>query len=94
MTDEEESKKKEFARIQPVKIQKAMTPEEVEAHKKQLEQYYSSQKVAAIEELVSTPGAAALPKQSKFTTFFFSFFCILLFVGFCIGFFLNYFLKT
>lgn len=93
MAEEEESKKTEFAKISPIKVEKAMTASEIEAHKKQLEQYYSGQKVEEIEKILSDSQqitAAANTKKHSKVKFFVS---ILVFVFFWLGVLMSYFLD-
>ena len=51
MSIDEESKK--IAKIEPSKIHKAVTEDELDAHKKQLEQYYSGKNVDDVEKIIS-----------------------------------------
>lgn len=87
MSEEEESKKTEFARIQPIKVQKAMTAEEIEAHKKQLEDYYSGKNVAEIEPVMEQ---VQVPKKTSKVRIFL---LVLVFIFFWLGVFFSYFLS-
>ena len=71
MSKDEESKK--IAKILPNKVMKSLTKDELAAHKKQLEQYYSGENVEEVEQILSSSrvGVGRLNKPFKFN------FCLL-----------------
>lgn len=95
MTDEQERKKNEFAKISPVKMEKAMSALEIEAHKKQLEQYYSGQTVDEIEKIISdSKQDISAVGSSKLKLYMVKFYmAVLVFVFFWLGVLLSYLLD-
>ncbi len=81
MFKDEESKK--IAKISPTKIERSMSKEELDAHKKQLEQYYSGENVDDVDKIISDSKSllSQLNKPLKFNIIILVFLIVTVILG-------------